>query len=65
MDMSEPKNRREPNYSKTRFEPSGAPSFEVIRTLDGHIQPFHVELETDYDTGVDLANVYDPEQESW
>ena len=61
MDLSEPENRREPNYSRTRFEPSGAPAPSILRMLDGHIMPYEVEMETTYDNGVDLANIYDCE----
>ncbi len=65
MDMSERGSRHKPNYSKTRFEDSGAPGFEVIRQLDGHCVPTRVPLE-DPDLDMDYtANVYDIDKEGW
>ncbi len=58
-DLSEPENRRSPSYGTSRFEGSGQPGPELIRTLDGHIQPFRVELEIEPED-TDLTNVYRP-----
>lgn len=53
---------RKPSYGTSRFQGSGQEGPALIRTLDGHIQPFKIERELDYDEQdgqyVDLTNVY-------
>jgi hypothetical protein len=49
--------QREPGYRRTRFEGSGQPGPETLRCQDGHVQPYKVEREIDFDAELDLANV--------
>jgi hypothetical protein len=58
-DLTEPENRRSPSYGTSRFEGSGQPGPELLRILDGHIQPFRVGLEVEPED-TDLTNVYRP-----
>ncbi len=60
-DLTEPENRRDVSYGKSRFEGSGQPGPGIIRIFDGHIMPFKVEREIEYDDGIDLTNVYECE----
>ena len=62
MDLTEPENRTAISYGTSRFQGSDAPGPSVIRMFDGHIQPFKVERQVDFDEDesgyVDLSNTY-------
>ncbi len=58
-DLTEPENRNEPDYGTSRFQGSGQPGPEIIRTLDGHRTiSYTPRVDTELDVEVQ-GNYYD------